>query len=197
STVTPASVITDANKNTDTANNLTGNAAFVQALYEQFLGRVGDTTNPQDAGSWITGLGTGTQPGSVATSIARSPEAYSALVEGLHVKLLGRNSDPAGKAQFVTALQNGATFEQILVPFVVSPEYSGLAGSDAAYVQSLYDKLLGRVAGSGEVAGWVSALPTLGRGGVATQFLQSPEFRGDVVRVLYGPVQPGVGTLIS
>src|SRR5262249_29818850 len=38
--VSVATVVSDPNKNVDTTNNLTGDAAFVQALYVNFLGRV-------------------------------------------------------------------------------------------------------------------------------------------------------------
>ena len=45
--------------------------------------------------------------------------------------------------------------------------------------------LLGRTASAADVNGWTSSLPTLGRTGVAMSFLQSLEFRGNVIRTLY------------
>jgi hypothetical protein len=49
----------------------------------------------------------------------------------------------------------------------------GFTGTaDRNYVQALYQALLGRTAGSAEVAGWVNALPQLGRQGVALAMLQ-------------------------
>src|SRR5262249_26839082 len=44
----------------DVSGNLTGNAAFVQSLYVQFLRRAGDLNNPQDAGLWVNLLNHGT-----------------------------------------------------------------------------------------------------------------------------------------
>jgi hypothetical protein len=108
------------------------------------------------------------------------------LVDGLYLKLLGRAADPGGRAGLVNFLQNGGTVEQAIVILVTSPEYNVLAGSPAGFVQSLYNKLLGRVASSGEIAAWLSPLRSLGESAVASAFLNSSEFRGDLVQQLYG-----------
>jgi hypothetical protein len=50
----------------------------------------------------------------------------------------------------------------------------------------LYRQLLGREGSSGEIAGWVNALLTAGRAGVAAGFLHSAEYRTAEVQVLYG-----------
>ena len=103
-------------------------------------------------------------------------------MDGLYLKLLNRPSDSGGRTSFVNVLQHGGTVEQVISAMVASPEYSTLTGgTDAGFVQSLYSKLLGRVASPGEVAGWVSVVPSLGRSGVANAFLRSGEFRFDVV----------------
>ena len=177
------------------SNPLTGNAAFVQTLYFDFLKRLGDVSNPNDAGSWVNALNAGIlTPQAVANDIARSPEALGILVDGLYVKILNRPSDPTGRAAFVAFLQHGGTVEQAIVIMVTSPEYTALTGgTDAGFIQSLYNQLLGRTPSPAELAAWLSALPSLGRVGVANAFVHSSEFRGDVVQELYGftyaPVQ--------
>src|SRR5205807_2110849 len=42
--------------NVDASTPLTGNAAFVQALYLEFLHRAGNLANPNDAGNWVNML---------------------------------------------------------------------------------------------------------------------------------------------
>jgi hypothetical protein len=78
------------------------------------------------------------------------------------------------------------TEEQVLSQILASQEFYnraqtlGFGGTaDQNYVQALYQILLGRGAGSSEVAGWINALAGLGRQGVPLSFLQSQEFRAN------------------
>jgi hypothetical protein len=173
--------------------DLTGNAAFVAALYRDLLHRTGDVTNPNGAGGWVNLLNAGTLgPQAVAAAIARSPEGLGVVVDGLYGKLLGRAADAAGRAGFVNFLQRGGTVEQVILSMVTSPEYNAANGAtDTMYVQSLYNHLLGRTGSSAEVASWVAAVPTIGRAGVANGILSSREFRTDEIQQLYGsPLAP-------
>jgi hypothetical protein len=180
------------------SNQLTGNAAFVQTLYVDLLHRQGDVTNPLDAGSWVNGLNGGTFTRQiVAFGITRSPEALGIEVDSLYLKILGRASDAGGRAGFVAFLQKGGTVEQAVLGFVTSPEFATLTGTDSGFVQALYTGLLGRSGSTGEVAGWVSLLPALGRAGVANAFLQSIEFRTDEIQELYGFPPAAVGSVAS
>jgi hypothetical protein len=167
---------------------LTGNAALVQTLYYDFLGRTGDTANPNDAGAWVNALNAGLlTPLQVATAISRSPEALGVVVDGLYFKILKRASDPAGRAAFVSFLQQGGTVEQAIVMMVTSPEYSTLTGgTDTGFISGLYTQLLGRNVSPAELAGWLALLPSLGRAGVATMLVQSAEFRTDMVQEMFG-----------
>jgi hypothetical protein len=57
---------------------------------------------------------------------------------------------------------------------------------EANYVRALYQLLLGRAAGSGEVAGWVGGLDSApGRPAAALTFLCSREFRTDTFEGYY------------
>jgi hypothetical protein len=169
----------------DVAFPRTGNAAYVEALYLQFLHRIGDTSSPSDAGGWVTLLNNGAPASVVAAAIVRSPEALGFVVDGLYHQFLNRDSDAGGRASLINYLQNGGTLEAASIGFLASPEYRLRFGSDGAFVQSLYVSLLGRVGGASEVAGWVSLLPSLGRAGVAGDILASAEHRGDVARAYY------------
>jgi hypothetical protein len=52
-------------------------------------------------------------------------------------------------------------------------------------VQALYQLLLRRKGSDFEVAGWIHALPALGRQGVALGFLHSTEYRTDLFQQYY------------
>src|SRR5262249_42287577 len=96
---------------------------------------------------------------------------------------LGRQAQNGEEQVWVNLLQT-QTEEQVLSQILGSAEFATRAQTLAPpgtanqqYVQSLYLLLLNRTGSSGEVAGWVSALPQLGRQGVALFFLQSQEYR--------------------
>jgi hypothetical protein len=185
--VNPVYYVGVGNVSVDTSSGLTGNAAFVEALYQTFLKRTADTSPGGEAGGWVDALNKGTMtPATVAKGISPSPEALGLLVDGLYLKILGRQSDPVGRAAFVSFLANGGTVEQATTLMITSPEYLAQAGSDSGFVQSLYSKLLGRLASSAEVIGWVQALASIGRAGVINGLLSSAEYRSDVVQQLYG-----------
>ena len=175
----PQTVIYDGGAmDTVATNPLTGNAAYVQTLYLDFLHRAGDVSSPQDAGAWVTQLNNGAPAATVANAIARSGEALGVQVDGLYHRLLRREADAAGLAGWVFNLQHGATLEWVTQQIAASPEYQTLHVSDDAFINSLYYTLLHRGAGSTEVAAWEGLLPTIGRAGVAQGFLSSQEFRG-------------------
>lgn len=197
SVATPSTVTFAGGATIDASINstaLTGNTAFVESLYIDVLKRAGDTTSPTDAGLWVNALNAGTLTrAEVANDVIRSAESLGLLVDGLYEKILGRASDPGGRAAFVNFLANGGTIEEAVVLMLDSPEYNALIGSDGAFVQSLYNRLLGRSATNSEVAFWLGVLPAQGRSGVAAAFVTSAEFRTDAVEELYGsPLAPSV-----
>jgi hypothetical protein len=179
--------------------DLAGNAAFVAALYRDLLHRHGDVSNALDAGSWVNLLNAGTlTPQAVAHDIARSTEALGLILDGLYATLLSRPSDAGGRAAGVAFLQAGGTVEELVIFITSSPEYAALTGNnDAAFIRSLYDRLLGRTASNAEVAAWLAVLPMLSRTGVTSSFLQSTEYRTNEVEQLYGFTPAPAGTVPS
>jgi hypothetical protein len=165
----------------DAGGSLTGNAAFVQSLYLQFLHRAGNLNNPQDAHVWVTLLNNGTPEAVVADSVARSSEALGIQVEQLYQRLLGRDAGADEAAGWVSVLQHGQTLESVTGQIIGSAEYQGQLVDDTAFVRSLFRNLLQREGSASDIAGWVSALPALGRAGVTQDFLTSLEFRQDVI----------------
>ncbi len=167
---------------------VSGNAVFVEQVFQDFLHRVGDVNNPNDAGAWVNALTAGVfTPTQVVHFISHSAEALDYVVNGLYAKVLNRAADPTGLNNFVTFLMNGGTEELVIAFLVSSPEYAQLTGgTDAGYIEGLYGLLLGRPPSMAEVNGWVGALPRLGRLTVALTFLGSAEYRADEVEQLYG-----------
>jgi hypothetical protein len=179
----------------DTSNNLTGNAAFVQTVYEYVLHRVGNTSNQSDAGGWVTSLTNGSlTQAAVAADIVNSTESFDYQVNALYLRFLDRPADAGGQQADVAYLQGGGTLEQIIINIATSAEYTNRVGFSGGLVLGLYANLLGRVAASSEVNGWLPQLPTLGTAGLVNAVVTSTEFRDDVVEQLYSgnPPQPVV-----
>ena len=188
----PEAVIYDKNDastyvNVVATNPLTANQAFVQALYIRLLSRMGDVFNTADAGGWVAALeGGGQTVASVARGVGRSPEGIGSVVRLQYQQYLSREPDAGGLNGFVAAVQNGATLEAVAAGLINSPEYrNGVGGTDAAFVQSLYARLLGRRGSSADVDGWLPRLQQVGRSAAVLQFLGGAEYRGNAVRAYY------------
>ncbi len=174
---------------------------FVQALYQDFLGRSG---TPSEVQFWVNLLPSLGQS-KVAYDIIHSHEALTRIVNELYLKLLDRSAvgDPAS-TNWVNALEHGATVGQVIEGILASTEFSNRANvliggknTEANYVKALYQFLLGRDGSPSEVSYWLSVLPSLGATGVANRFLSSSEFRGDLVRQLYGPSEAPSGSIVA
>lgn len=159
---------------------------FVQALYQDVLGRSGDFNNAADAAYWANVLTNGTQSRSqVATSIERSGEARARLVTGWYQTYLNRTPGASETQFWVNALQQpNKTDEQVLSQLLASDEFFnraqtliGSGTSTERYVRALYQVLLGRQASNAEVSFWDGLLPTAGRSGIVLSFLTSSEYR--------------------
>jgi len=171
-----------------TSDTLSG-AKFVQALYEDNLGR---TAGEADVEAWVGVLdGIGGQA-AVAADILNSTEARDDLVVSWYQTYLGRTPSSTDISYWVTGL-GSVTEEQVLSQILGSTEfysdaqnkgYGGTANQN--YVTALYEDLLGRAPDSTGLATWVNALqngvttPT-----VALDVLQSQEYRTDVVSSYY------------
>jgi hypothetical protein len=165
----------------DTSNALLGStpAAFVQSLYLDDLGRVGSTA---EINGWVAVYNASGQA-AVVKGIYLSTESLGRIVDSFYLRFLGRESDPKGRAGWISFLQNGGTEQQMENGFLTSPEYLSHINTD--FVQSLYINLLGRTGSSSELAGWNNLLPTLGLAGIVNGFTGSTEYRDDVATADY------------
>lgn len=158
-------------------------AAFVESLYIHLLGRLPD---PADAAAYAAQLRDGTMPGALVQVFIESEEARgryilkdranpqlvlepAAFVETVHRHLLGRLPDPAETACRLASLNAGmvpaALVEALLESeegrrrHILNDESNPRIGLDpAAFVESLYLHVLGRLPDAAEAASHVAGL---------------------------------------
>jgi hypothetical protein len=131
----------------------------------------------------------------VADLVQRSAETVTKLVQRFYLLFLGRAAVGGEEQGWAQMILGGSTEEDVLSHLLSTPEFVaratawGAAGSpDERYLQSLYALLLHRPATEDEVGGWLGALPSLGRAGVASALLHSEEYRALVVSSCYEEV---------
>jgi hypothetical protein len=162
---------------------------FVQALYLDALGRPGIVA---ELNVWVGVLNSVPNgQAAVARAIETSPEGRDNLVQGWYLTFLGRPAVGGEEAPHVNALLAGASEESVLSDILGGPEFHAHAQTlvssgtpDERFVQALYQTLLGRTASPAELAGQVAGV-NAGRAQVAMGFLQSAEFRTDLVEEYY------------
>ncbi len=138
-------------------------AAFVRSMYTDLLGRV-----PAEAevAGWVRVLGA-TPRAVVVRGFAGSDEFRTNLIQSWYGHYLGRAADASGLQAWLARMRAGATQDQVQAALLASAEYREVAGrafglsdgdGSAAYVRSLYGKVLGRVASEAEVAAWLQVI---------------------------------------
>jgi hypothetical protein len=150
--------------------------AFVQTLYNEVLGRTGQSN---ELDPWVSLLSSQGQA-AVVNGILHSSEALGRIVDEVYLRFLGRQSDAAGRAGWISFLEQGGTEEQVEAQFLTSPEYLGHINVD--FVQSLYMNILGRTGSADELAQWNNNIQRLGLAGIANGFVNSPENRLNTLR---------------
>jgi len=163
--------------------------ALIDETFEEDLGREAD---PEGLKAWKTGLDQGLGVGAVVSGIENSAEARTLFVDRLYVKFLGRSAVNGEDQAWVKALLQGASEEEVTSDIVGSAEFQlraqsvgGAGSAEERTVQALYNALLGRTASAAEAAGWVNILPMTGARVIAMGFLNSAEFRSQVVDTTY------------
>jgi streptogramin lyase len=169
---------------------LDANHSFIQALYQNALGRL---ASPAELDSWVSVIVTsGIAP--VVNGIEHSSEAYAHVLRNWYIRFLGRSTPPTdGEIQgYVSLFQAGASDEQVLAQILSSDEFFNQANSlvntgtpNERFVTALYLLLLNRSPSSSEIQSSMAQLPGLGRQGLAATFLSSAEFRSNIIRGYY------------
>jgi hypothetical protein len=144
------------------------NAAFVDQLYENVLGRTADAAGAQ---YWTGLLAAGDSRGTIALGFAQSREnkantlstggdTNDAEAYRLYQAALNRAPDETGLTFWSSVLANGATPTQVAQDFITSAEFQHDFGSlgDSAFVSTLYQNVLHRAADAGGLQFWTSSL---------------------------------------
>ncbi|HET6879570.1 MAG TPA: FG-GAP-like repeat-containing protein, partial [Pirellulales bacterium] len=167
----------------------TPDESFLARVYQQLLDRAID---PAASAYWNTYLQQGGSRLDVALAIQSSAEYRTDQVELLYQRYLQRNADPAGLQTFVQMLGAGGTLEEVAATLLGSAEYAShlvaQAGQtlDAAFVEALFQDVLGRAATEGDVAAFGAMLAQgVSRGEVAAFVLASAEYRGQLAENWY------------
>lgn len=148
--------------------------AVVSALYQDLLGR---GTDPGGLATWSAVLQGGTSQSALVQALTRSDEYINLRVAKAYREVLGREPEPAGARDWLLAVRSGpATVDDVQLRFYDSAEYFAISGgTDEGYVRRLYQTMLRRPAGAGEVSMWVGVMRTHGRSHAANSIWFSTE----------------------
>lgn len=171
------------------------NVDFVELLYQNVLGREADAGG---LANWVARLGGGTSRAAVVLGFSESAEfSKSTLADAtrftqerdsavwaddiyrLYQATLDRDPDQAGFLGWAEKLAAGRSFLTAVSGFVNSKEFQAAYGTldDGAFVDLLYQNVLGREADATGRANWLAKLSSgASREQVVAGFSQSAEF---------------------
>ncbi len=127
---------------------------WLRAAYLDVLQR---PISPGETVFWLQQIEAGLGLGNIASAIAHSGEAYNVLVQGWYQRYLGRAASPSEASGRVNALLSGSTQVSVIDNIVLSDEYWAHAGgTNAGFVNKIYNDLLGRAPNQGDLNTWVN-----------------------------------------
>ena len=168
------------------------NADFVNALYQNVLGRAGDAAGVALFNSALT---RGVSRGTVLAGVADSEEergrlnsnpniAYASTAEAelarLYDAAFARDVDAGGFNAYTPAIINGTSLRAVAMSFMTSAEFTnryGIAPTDKTLVDAYYENTLHRAPDTAGEAQYLQALSSGGfsRADLLVAFADSPE----------------------
>lgn len=164
------------------------NAEFVDAIYQNVLGRPGDVDG---ARFWLDAIDSGRITRvQMLLAVSDSPENISATgtsapipsdeaqILRLYQAAFGRSPDAEGLTFWLDAYRGGQSLESIAGDFTRSDEWTQRFGSNPApssLISSLYLNVLGRSPDAAGEQFWVDQLDTRSTASVLVSFSESPE----------------------
>lgn len=129
-------------------NALDANHAYIQSLYHDLLGRVGDPTPGGEVDQWVAKLAPKTGRVKVATAIMLSDESLGRMVDHLYDQYLDRDATALELTKYKRVLKT-KNLASVEVALLSSVEYQGRINTD--FAQALYTNLLDRPATGAEL----------------------------------------------
>ncbi|HVA48652.1 MAG TPA: GDSL-type esterase/lipase family protein [Pirellulales bacterium] len=132
-------------------------AMYASAVYKDVLQRQID---PSALAYWTSLLDSGLPVQAVAGAVAHSDEYDANIVIGPDFqRYLQRGASASDIAFYTAAMQSGASDEQIEAVLVASDEFfNDAGGTNAAWIDAVYNAVLGRAADPGGSAFWLAEL---------------------------------------
>ncbi|HEX7134150.1 MAG TPA: DUF4214 domain-containing protein, partial [Iamia sp.] len=151
----------------------TADELWIRQAYQDVLGRAADAPGLE---SWTYGRDRGASTGRLASNLVGSAESRARLANQLYEEILGRAPDPGGQAYWAAQLRT-TTLITVRARILGTPEvYAQAGGTDADYVEHLYELALGRPASAGDLTYWTGRIGAgLSKGGLAQHLLGSGE----------------------
>ena len=155
------------------------NTCFVIHLYGDLLGRA--PSSPELAAA-LTFLNLNPNA-SFALTVANSDEYRTGLIQAWYHTYLGRSASGSDVNIWLNLFHLGHRDEEIQAAILGSPEYFIRAGStNAGFVTSIFNDLLGRSPGPTELSNWTLFLNTHSRDEMAQAVLGSLEYQARLIQ---------------
>lgn len=155
-------------------DGVVGMGNWLRCLYLDLLNREPDQ---QGFNYWINAINAGTTILSVADGFLRSQEYCTNLANSLYNQLLDRGSDPSGLNVQRDYLMRGNSLQDTIIGFCQSLEYKSKHPVPNQFVESLYNKLLGRPSDPSGLQYWINLINSgTNTADVIRGFLRSREY---------------------
>ncbi|KQS73417.1 hypothetical protein ASG41_01790 [Modestobacter sp. Leaf380] len=148
--------------------------AVAQSLYLDVLGHAGDRGGID---YWAARLSAGTDPLTVAQGFAASDERFRQMISTTYVLGLRRAPDPGGAVYWLDFLAGGGNPNEFTAAVWSTAESVRSQGGGLAWVEGLYQSLLGRGANPDERRYWDQTAGEVGRTAVVLAVSTSDEAR--------------------
>jgi uncharacterized repeat protein (TIGR01451 family) len=146
--------------------------AWVEGMYRTLLARESDSPGLL---YWVRQVSSGMSRVDVARAFWESDGHRAVQIQALYRNLLDREAPPDAYAYWTGVFQSGASETDVQVLFLTSQEYVSRHADPAAYIDSLYRRVLGRSADAGAQTYWQGVLAGQGREAVVRGILGSDE----------------------
>ncbi|PUB27633.1 uncharacterized protein DUF4214 [Promicromonospora sp. AC04] len=146
---------------------------FVQAMYQDYLGREATAT---DIESWAYRVSVDGQ-GVLADGMAKSDNYRKVRITAAFQATLGYTPSATQTANYLSQVKQKTRTIDEIEPFLMgtSTYYKHVGSTDAKYVTALYQHILHRPPTSDQLNHWIPRLATLGRAGVVNALWDNPQ----------------------